>query len=146
MTDDLVRRLRDVGYCSPKDVVEAADYIERLEKSLVRTFEHMMEDGRRVEKLEAALHQWDHLIAHEFTGSRAAMSAMHDAAQITAALLHGEAPWPETRIEKLEAALREISSVSKVYVAKGEDMAQALTSLLCSHRKIALAALEGKDD
>jgi len=50
------------------------------------------------------------------------------------------------RIEKLEVALREISSVSKVYVAKSEDMAQALTSLLCSHRKIALAALEGKDD
>ena len=50
------------------------------------------------------------------------------------------------RIERLEVALREISSVSKVYVAKGEDMAQALTSLLCSHRKIALAALEGKDD
>jgi hypothetical protein len=48
-------------------------------------------------------------------------------------------------IEKLEAALREISSVSKVYVAKGEDMAQALTILLASHRKIALAALEGKD-
>jgi hypothetical protein len=51
----------------------------------------------------------------------------------------------QMRIEKLEAALREISSVSKVYVAKGEDMAQALTILLASHRKIALAALEGKD-
>jgi hypothetical protein len=50
------------------------------------------------------------------------------------------------RIESLAAALREISSVSKVYVAKSEDMAQALTALLCSHRKIALAALEGKDD
>jgi hypothetical protein len=49
------------------------------------------------------------------------------------------------RIEKLEAALREISSVSKV-MAKSEDMAQALTTLLSSHRKIALAALEGKDD
>ena len=52
----------------------------------------------------------------------------------------------EARIEKLEAALREISSVSKVYVANGDDMAQALTTLLCSHRKIALAALEGEDD
>ena len=50
------------------------------------------------------------------------------------------------RIEKLEAALREITSVSKVYVANGEDMAQALLTLLASHRKIALAALEGKDD
>ena len=50
------------------------------------------------------------------------------------------------RIEQLEAALREITSVSKVYVTKGEDMAQALVTLLASHRKIALAALEGKDD
>jgi hypothetical protein len=50
------------------------------------------------------------------------------------------------RIEELEAALREITSVSKVYVAKGEDMAQALTTLLCSHRKIALSALEEKND
>jgi hypothetical protein len=52
----------------------------------------------------------------------------------------------EARIEKLEAALREIASVSKVYVANGDDMAQALTTLLWSHRKIAIAALEGKDD
>lgn len=49
------------------------------------------------------------------------------------------------QIEKLEAALREITSVSKVYVANGEDMAQALLTLLASHRKIALAALEKKD-
>ena len=52
----------------------------------------------------------------------------------------------EARIEKLEAALREITSASKVYVANSEDMAQALLTLLASHRKIALAALEGKDD
>ena len=50
-----------------------------------------------------------------------------------------------SRIENLEAALREITSVSKVYVANGEDMARALTTLLASHRKIALAALEGKE-
>jgi hypothetical protein len=49
------------------------------------------------------------------------------------------------RIEQLETALREISSVSKV-AAKEEDMAQALTVLLTSHRKIALAALEGKKE
>jgi len=52
----------------------------------------------------------------------------------------------QMRIEQLETALREITSVSKVYVANGEDMARALTALLHSHRKIALAALEGKDD
>jgi hypothetical protein len=49
------------------------------------------------------------------------------------------------RIKKLEAALREITSVSKV-MAKSENMAQALTTLLSSHRKIALAALEEKND
>ena len=51
-----------------------------------------------------------------------------------------------SHIEKLEAALREITSVSKVYVANGEDMAKVLLTLLSSHRKIAIAALEGKDD
>ena len=44
-------------------------------------------------------------------------------------------------IDKLEAALQEITSVSKVHVANGEDMAQALLMLLVSHRKMALAAL-----
>ena len=48
--------------------------------------------------------------------------------------------------QKLKAALREITSVSKVYAANSEDMARALTTLLASHRKIALAALEGKDE
>ena len=48
------------------------------------------------------------------------------------------------RIEKLEAALREIAAASKVIV-KAEDMAQALVVVLTSHRKIALAALEEKD-
>ena len=48
------------------------------------------------------------------------------------------------RIEKLEAALREIAAASKVIV-KAEDMVQALVVVLTSHRKIALAALEEKD-
>ena len=49
------------------------------------------------------------------------------------------------RIEKLEAALREIVSVSKV-VARNENIAEALAVLFASHRKIARKALEGKDD
>ena len=90
----------------------------------------------RIKKLEAALHQWDNLIAQQFTGSRAAMSAMHDAAQITAALLHGDAPWPETRIEKLETALREI--VGQLTTDPHE---------FCDKTwDIARNALEGKDD
>ena len=88
----------------------------------------------RIEKLEAALHQWDHLIAHQFPYSKAAMSTMTEAAQITAALLHGEAPWPETRIEKLEAALRELSTDWDCCVVS-KNM-----------KLIARKALEGKDD
>jgi len=49
------------------------------------------------------------------------------------------------RIEKLEAALREIAAASKVIV-KAENMAQALVVVLTSHRKIALAALEKNND
>ena len=49
------------------------------------------------------------------------------------------------RIEKLEAALREIAAASQVIV-KAADMAQALVVVLTSHRKIALAALEKNND
>jgi hypothetical protein len=59
--------------------------------------------------------------------------------------LRCESTW-QPYAEKLEAALRGIASVSKMYAANSEDMAQALTILLTSHRKIALAALEGKDE
>ena len=45
------------------------------------------------------------------------------------------------RIEKLEAALREIASASKV-VARNENIAEALAVLFASHRKIAREALE----
>ena len=96
----------------------------------------LKEQADRIEKLEAALHQWDNLIVQQFTGSRAAMSSMTEAAQITAALLHGEAPWPETRIEKLETALREIvwqlTTDPHEFCDKTWDIA---------HK-----ALEGKDD
>ena len=50
----------------------------------------------------------------------------------------------EARIEKLEAALREIASASKV-VARKEDMAEALAVLFSSHKRIALTALEEKE-
>jgi hypothetical protein len=93
----------------------------------------------RIEKLEAALHQWDDLIVQQFTGSRSAMSDMVDAAQITAALLHGDAPWPEPRIEKLEAALREIA-----YGPHDVDASYAI--LFGTITTKAIKALEGKDD
>jgi hypothetical protein len=91
----------------------------RVQKLLVEQNAEIDRLKNRNKKLESALHQWDHLIAHQFTGSRAAMSAKHAAAQITAALLHGEAPWPETRIEKLEAALRVALPVLKATAPDG---------------------------
>ena len=130
MSDDLVKRLREYAIHMDAwgkeanhdaDIVdEAADRIEKLEatveqlrddnSSLIDSFDKdFLSFEAHIEKLEAALHQWDNLIVQQFTGSRAAMSSMTEAAQITAALLHGEAPWPETRIEKLETALKKIA-------------------------------------
>ena len=57
--------------------------------------------------------------------------------------INPDGPEAADRIEKLEAALREIAAASKVIV-KAENMAQALVVVLTSHRKIALAALEDK--
>ena len=62
MNNDLVKRLRQSSSsdyscqgCMDTEREEAADHIEKLEALLVRTFKNMMEDGKRVEKLEAAL-------------------------------------------------------------------------------------------
>ena len=86
MIEPLTFRLRHMFACACKEPAEAADHIE---------------------KLEAALHQWDDLIRHQYSGSREAMSDLTDAAQLTAALLHEKEPWPETRIEKLEAVTKD---------------------------------------
>ncbi len=51
MTDDLVKRLRELA----GRYDEAAERIEELDAALVRSFNNMMEDGRRIEQLEAAL-------------------------------------------------------------------------------------------
>jgi hypothetical protein len=45
------------------------------------------------------------------------------------------------RIEKLEAALREIASISKI-ICKSEDMSNALILTLKSHRDLAIKALD----
>ena len=118
MTDDLVKRLRfgvaldeqgDVSWCNQEAMFKAADRIEQLElieKAFEQNQQVWSRNIARIEKLEAALHQWDDLIRHQYSGSREAMSDLTDAAQLTAELLHGQSPWPEPRIEKLEAALR----------------------------------------
>ena len=59
--------------------------------------------------------------------------------------INPDGPEAADRIEKLEAALREIAAASKVIV-KAENMAQALVAVLTSHRKISLAALEKNND
>jgi hypothetical protein len=60
-----------------------------------------------IERLRAALHEWDALIEHQYSGSREAMSDMTYAAQRTAHLLYGDEhrTWPEPR----RAALGEAS-------------------------------------
>ena len=119
MTDDIVARLR-----SGEDGLEyaAADEIERLKNQLSHIIEHnnpqieqansyfkLLEeelarcnkiiDGYEEEhsKLRAALHEWDALIRHQYSGSQEAMSDMTYAAQCTAHLLYGDEPWPEPR-------------------------------------------------
>jgi hypothetical protein len=64
------------AWCDPDDVQAAIDEIERLRD---------------------ALHEWDALIRHQYSGSQEAMSDMTYAAQRTAHLLHGKEPWPEPR-------------------------------------------------
>ena len=89
MTDDIVTRLR----------VWSADE---------STWDLLTEAADEIKRLRAALHEWDALIQHQYSGSREAMSDMTYSAQRTAHVLHGKEPWPmQTRVEKLEAALRE---------------------------------------
>ena len=65
MTDDLVKRLRQIGegaYVGAvsddrKTAKEAADRIEKLEAELVQTFNNMMKDAKRIETLEMAQQQ-----------------------------------------------------------------------------------------
>jgi DNA repair ATPase RecN len=90
MTDDIVMRLR----------TWSADE---------STWDLLTEAADEIERLRAALHEWDALIEHQYSGSREAMSDMTYAARHTAHLLHGDEPWPmQTRVEKLEAALQRV--------------------------------------
>jgi hypothetical protein len=86
MTDDIVARLR----------AWSADE---------STWDLLTEAADEIERLRAALHEWDALIEHQYSGSREAMSDMTYAAQRTAHLLYGDEPWPEPR----RAALGEAS-------------------------------------
>jgi spermidine/putrescine-binding protein len=134
MTDDLVKRLLQLGEGAYVGAVSDDRKTAR-------------EAADRIKKLESALHQWDDLIVQQFTGSRAAMSDMHDAAQITAALLHGDAPWPEPRIKKLEAALREIAAGYETeWSTSTMDNMFDVAQILSERINIARKALEGKDD
>jgi len=118
MTDDIVDRL-DASYEFLRDPLhlEARDEIERLRD---------------------ALHEWDALIRHQYSGSQEAMSDMTYAARHTAHLLHGEEPWPmQTRVEKLEAALREIEDCDPDPRLSRQSCVEQLQSM-------ARAALEGE--
>ena len=58
MTEDHIGvKIDGVIYVKLEDVKPMRDRIEKLDAELVRAFNHMMEDGRRIEKLEAALRE-----------------------------------------------------------------------------------------
>lgn len=88
MTDDLVKRLRKrtdpfkmvttVPIQESPDWIcqEAADCIEKFDAALVRTFDKMMEDGKRIETLEAALRV---IAALGYWDGDSAMSIAHKA-------------------------------------------------------------------
>jgi regulator of replication initiation timing len=75
---------------------------DRIPEWLIRENTNLQKE---IERLRAALHEWDALIQHQYSGSREAMSDMTYAAQRTAHLLYGDEPWPEPR----RAALGEAS-------------------------------------
>jgi hypothetical protein len=95
-----------------------------------------------IERLRGALHEWDAIIQHQYSGSREAMSDMTYAAQRTAHLLHGDEPWPQSRIERLEAALRFYACDCKPECKCGLEYYSGVT--YCGHT--ARKTLEGKDD
>jgi chromosome segregation ATPase len=124
MTEDIVARLRAWSADeSTWDLLkEAADEIERLKNQISHIIEHnnpqienanshfkFLEDQlarcnkiideyeEEHSELRAALHEWDALIRHQYSGSQEAMSDMTYAAQHTAHLLYGDDPWPEPR-------------------------------------------------
>ena len=70
------------------------DTIGKINATLTAT---VIEKNDEIERLRAALHDWDALIRHQYSGSQEAMSDMTYAAQRTAHLLHGDPPWPEPR-------------------------------------------------
>lgn len=58
MTDDLVKRLRDLSYNQGHDLPDkAADRIEKLERENNDTALHLYAFASRIEKLEAALRE-----------------------------------------------------------------------------------------
>jgi hypothetical protein len=114
-------------------------WIDKLKSQVMRLELDVVGYRTRNKQLESALHQWDNLIVQQFTGSKAAMSAMTEAAQITAALLHGDAPWHEPRIEKLEAALTHIYAWYPISTFNPHQTIKEI-------KEFARKALEGKDE
>jgi len=110
MTDDIVTRLkkyldgrpgvggRTFDPLHPEMLIaECADEIECLRGEVRRWVRFSNDDANKIERLRAALQEWDALIRHQYSGSQEAMSDMTYAAQRTAHILYGDDPWPEPR-------------------------------------------------
>ena len=100
-------------------IEQANSYFKLLEEELARCNKIIDDYEEEHSRLRAALHEWDALIEHQYSGSREAMSDMTYAAKHTAHLLRGKEPWPEpyvialhAEIERLRAALQEIAWIA----------------------------------
>jgi len=96
---DVVKKIRNVFDDTEEIASWCDDTYEGRETyaHLLGLYETALEAASEIERLRAALHQWDALIEHQYTGSRQAMSDMVDAAQNTAQILYGDPPWPDPK-------------------------------------------------
>ena len=148
MTDDLVKRLRELA----GRYDEAAERIEKLEAALDEAaFSQTLFDavvGQR-NKATDRIEKLEQLFDLRWAADMRAIKAWQ--------IAHPDQPktWPDhadlgtwclSRIEKLEAALREIAEANNVQAGTDKDMYRRWRRVATNAIDIARKALEGKDE